>query len=172
MSNYEMSLVPGLLQTPDYARHVIAGMRPDLKPAEVKGLVEIRMDRQRRVADGALRDFRALIDESALRRIIGDRTVMRCQLERLLAEFEQPRNTVRILPNGIECHPGLAGPFMLMHFPEATRDVVWVETMVSSVYFDGETYADRYTEVFADLWERALEPDDTRVRLKQMIKEL
>jgi transcriptional regulator with XRE-family HTH domain len=172
MSNYEMSLVPGLLQTPDYARHVIAGLRPELKPSEIKVLVEIRMDRQQRVADGALRDFRALIDENALRRIIGGPAVTRQQLERLVVESEHPRNTIRILPHVIECHPGLAGPFVLMHFPEAARDVVWVETMISSVYFDEEAHADRYTEVFADLWERALEPGETRVRLKEMIKEL
>ncbi|WP_433496769.1 helix-turn-helix domain-containing protein [Sphaerimonospora sp. CA-214678] len=170
--NYERALIPGLLQTPGYARLVIAGMRPELRLSEVKALVDVRMDRQQQVSDGALQDFRALIDEGALRHIVGDRTVTQTQLERLLAESEQPRNTIRVLPGSIGCHPGMAGPFVLMHFPEAARAVVWVETMASSVYFDGEADVRRYTEAFTDLWERALSPNDTRVRLKEMIKEL
>lgn len=170
--NYEPFIIPGLVQTAHYARVVIERIRPDLKAAEVRALVEVRVDRQKKIAHGALCDFRALIEEDALRRPLGDDAVMREQLERLIAESERPEYAVRILPAGIGYHPGLAGPFVLMSFPEATRNVVWVETMSSSVYFDGEADAERYTEVFADLWERALEPGDTRARLKAMIKEL
>jgi transcriptional regulator with XRE-family HTH domain len=170
--NYEMDLVPGLLQTPDYARIVISGMRPELRHSEVRALVDVRMDRQQQVLEGALKDFRALVEERALRRAVGDRSVRQAQLERLLVESEQPRKAIRILPEAIGFHPGMAGPFVLMHFPEAARDVVWVETMVSSVYFDGEADVQRYTEAFANLWERAMEPGVTRVRLKEMLKEL
>lgn len=170
--NYERALIPGLLQTPDYARTVIAGMRPELSRSEVKALVDVRMDRQQQMSDGVLQDFRALIDEGALRRVIGDRSMTQAQLERLLAESEQPRNTIRVLPDSIECHPGMAGPFVLMHFHEAARTVVWVETMVSSVYFDGEADVGRYTGAFTTLWERALSPSDTLAQLKEMIKEL
>lgn len=172
LRNYEPLLVQGLLQTPEYARRVIESMRTELKPVEVRGLVDVRMDRQRKIAEGALQEFQALIEESALRRVVGDRQVMRDQLEHLLTASEQSKNTIRILPDTIGCHPGLGGPFVLMSFPEATRDVVWVETMNRSMYFEEESDVDRYAEVFADLWERALEPGGTRVRLKKMIKEL
>ncbi|MFE7114466.1 DUF5753 domain-containing protein [Streptomyces sp. NPDC057654] len=172
LRNYEPALVQGLLQTPEYAHYVIASMRPDLAPNDVRGLVDVRMDRQRKIAEGALREFQALIEQNALQRIVGDPCVMRGQLEHLLTAAEEPRNSIRILPNTIGSHPGLAGPFMLMSFPEATRDVVWVEIMSRSVYLEEEPDVDRYTEVFTDLWKRALSPADTRVRLKEMIKEL
>ncbi|WP_059006556.1 helix-turn-helix domain-containing protein [Streptomyces specialis] len=171
LRNYQPALIQGLLQTPDYARHVIERMRPDLSPADVRGLVDVRIDRQRKVEDGALTEFRALIDGSSLRRVIGGEAVMRAQLEHLLAASEQPRNTIRILPETVGCHPGLAGPFVLMSFPTVTREVVWVEIMDRSVYFEEPAEVDRYAQVFRDLWNRALEPDDTRAHLKKLIKE-
>jgi len=172
LANYERDVWPGLCQTEDYARIVIAQMRPDLPSSAVNALVDVRMDRQERVGAGALTDFRALVDESALHRTVGDRSVARRQLERILAESEDPRTTIRILPDTVGLHPGTAGAFVVMAFPEAARQVVWVETMVSSVYFDGEEDVQRYHAVFTDLWERALNPAETRVRLKQKIKEL
>jgi transcriptional regulator with XRE-family HTH domain len=172
LANYERDVWPGLCQIEDYARIVIAQMRPELRPAEVKALVDVRMDRQQQVREGALKDFRALVDESALLDSIGDRSVSRRQLERILAESEEPRNTIRILPAAVGLHPGSAGAFVLMTFPEAAREVVWVETMVSSVYFDGEEDVQRYTAAFTNLWERALDPGETRMRLKEKIKEL
>ncbi|WP_326812417.1 DUF5753 domain-containing protein [Streptomyces scopuliridis] len=172
LANYERDVWPGLCQIEDYARIVIAQMRPELRPAEVKALVDVRMDRQQQVREGALKDFRALVDESALLDSIGDRSVSRRQLERILAESEEPRNTIRILPDAVGLHPGSAGAFVLMTFPEAAREVVWVETMVSSVYFDGEEDVQRYTAAFTNLWERALDPGETRMRLKEKIKEL
>ncbi|WP_369228522.1 helix-turn-helix domain-containing protein (plasmid) [Streptomyces sp. R39] len=172
--NFQPRIVPGLLQTRQYALHVIAGMRPDLRAAEVKALVDIRIDRQRRSTTSGLREFQALIDEDCLRRTGVDEAVMKGQLERLAEEADQPGHTIRILPSAdaIGVHPGLAGGFVLMDFPGHARSVVWLENMVSSGYFDEELYTDRYAEVFADLWNRALGPEDTRVRLKEIIKEL
>ncbi|MGR8007528.1 DUF5753 domain-containing protein [Streptomyces hypolithicus] len=171
-SNYERDIWPGLCQNEDYATIVIARMRPELRPAEVKALVDVRMDRQKQVRDGALVEFHALVDERALHLTIGDQAVARRQLERALEESEDPRNTIRILPETVGLHPGSAGPFVVMAFPEAARQVVWVETMVSSLYFDGEEDVQRYTAIFANLWEQALDPDETRRRLKKRIKEL
>lgn len=172
LSNYERNIWPGLCQTEEYAHTVIAQMRPDLRPSEVKALVDVRMDRQQQVREGALTEFRALVDESALRVVLDDLAVARRQLERVLEDSEDPRNTIRILPDTVGLHPGSAGPFVLMVFPEAAREVVWVETMVSSLYFDGEDDVQRYTATFTNLWKRALDADETRLRLKKRIKEL
>ncbi|MEU8779084.1 helix-turn-helix transcriptional regulator [Streptomyces sp. NPDC048606] len=172
ISNYEGELWPGLCQTEEYAQLVIARMRPDLRPSEVKVLVDVRMDRQQLVRAGALDDFRALVDERALRVIGDDPTVSRHQMERVLQETEDPHTTIRILPDTIGLHPGSAGPFVLMAFPEAARQVVWVETMVSSLYFDGDADVQRYSTAFTNLWDRALDPAETRQRLKKRIKEL
>jgi transcriptional regulator with XRE-family HTH domain len=170
--NYEPALVPGLLQTSDYASHVIAGIRAELTPAEVRGLVDVRMDRQRKLANGALQGFQALIESAALRRMVGGRDIMRAQVRHLLEASEEPRNSVRVLPEKIGCHPGLAGAFVLMSFPEAARDIVWIETMTRSVYVEDEEDVARYSEAFGGLWERALDAEATRAHLGQVIKEL
>lgn len=172
--NYQPRIVPGLLQTRQYALHVIGRIRPDLRAAEVRALVDIRIDRQRRSTESGLRDFQALVDEDGLRRTLMDEVVLKEQLERLIDESDQPRYTIRILPSvdAIGVHPGVAGGFVLMDFPGHARSVVWLENMVSSGYFDEELYTDRYAAVFTDLWDRALEPEDTRVRLKEILKEL
>ncbi len=172
LRNYEPALAPGLLQTPEYARHAIASMRPELKPAEIDGLVDVRMNRQRAVEDGQLRELQALIEQDALRRIVGDRAVMREQLEHLLAISRQAGRSIRVLPNTIGSHPGLAGPFMLMDFPKLARSVVWLETMTRSVCLDEADDVDRYAEVFADLWGRALTQAATRAFVRSVIKEL
>ncbi|MHC3392366.1 DUF5753 domain-containing protein [Streptomyces lavendulocolor] len=170
--NYERDVCPGLHQNEEYAYLVIALMRPDLRRSEVKALVDVRMDRQQQVREGALAELRALVDERALHLVVDDPAVVRRQLERMLQESEDPRNTIRVLPEAIGLHPGSAGPYVVMGFPEAARHVVWVETMVSSLYFDGEEDVQRYTAAFTSLWERALDPDETRRRLKKRIKEL
>jgi len=172
LRNYELALVPGPHQTEEYAFHSIASMRPELSPAQVRGLTDVRMDRQQKIAEGPLREFQALIEEQALRRMVGDRNIMRGQLEHLVDASEDPRNSLRVLAESLGCHPGLAGGFMLMRFPEATPDVVWLETMNRTVYFDEEADVDCYVEVFSDLWGRALDPAGTRARLTKMIKEL
>ncbi|MEU7322574.1 helix-turn-helix transcriptional regulator [Streptomyces griseoviridis] len=172
LSNYERDVWPGLLQTEDYAHGVISQMRPDLHPSEVKVLVDVRMDRQQQVRQGKLAEFRALVDERVLRVDVDDRAVARRQLERSLEESEDTRNIIRILPETVGVHLGAAGPFVTMAFPEAGREVAWVETMVSSLYVEREEDVQRYTAAFTILWERALDPDETRRRLEKRIKEL
>lgn len=172
LRNYEPLLIPGLLQTPEYAHEVITGMRPELRPAQVKQLIDIRMSRQHRIAESGTTTLSALIDEAALLRPVGGQAVMKNQLQRLVEASDQPHTTIRLAPFSLGPHPGTAGSFMLMGFPGATRDVVWVETMNRSVYFEEETEVERYAEAFTNLWERALTPEDTRARLKAMTKEL
>ncbi|WP_328973436.1 helix-turn-helix domain-containing protein [Streptomyces sp. NBC_00239] len=170
--NYEPKIVPGRLQTREYAEYVISAMREELSPVEIKGLVDIRMDRQSRIAGGAPRQFRALLDEEGLRKTVKDKEILKGQLERLLLESEKPWNAIRVLPESVDCHPGTSGAFVLMHFPEPARSVVWLENMVSSGYFDEALYTDAYTSAFSSLWQRALDPDDTRMLFKKMIREL
>ncbi|MFF2227024.1 helix-turn-helix domain-containing protein [Streptomyces globisporus] len=184
LSNYERDFWPGLLQIEDYAYLVITQMRPDLLPSEVKELVDVRMDRQQHVKAGALAEFRTLVEERALHIAEDDlngqtparrhvhQAVWKRQLERVLNESEDPPNSIRILPRSAGIHPGLASPFVLMNFPEAARQVVWVETMVSSMYFDGPDDVQRYEATFDNLWNRALSTDETRTRLRNKIKEL
>ncbi|MFF4764433.1 DUF5753 domain-containing protein [Streptomyces sp. NPDC001292] len=170
LRNHQQRLVPGLLQTRGYAQRTIETMRPELSAPDVRGLVDVRMDRQRQVlGGGVLHEFQALLDEEVLRRQVGDEAVRRDQLQHLLDLTEQGEVAIRVLPDSIGIHPGLAGPFVLMGFDDAGQDVVWCELARRSVYFDQSEDVAYYDGVFTDLWERALSPADTRALIKKMI---
>jgi transcriptional regulator with XRE-family HTH domain len=172
LRNYEALLVPGLLQTQAYAHEVIASMRPDLSVGRVRELVTIRMARQAKILGGGDKRFSALIDEAALLRTVGSGTVMTEQMAALVEAAEAPQIAIRLVPLTAGVHPGLAGPFVVMSFPAPARDVVWVETMKRSLYFEEQEDTDFYTTVFDTLWQQALTPAATRLHFEKMIKEL
>ncbi|MFG2692841.1 helix-turn-helix domain-containing protein [Kitasatospora sp. NPDC051984] len=173
LRSYEPQLMPGLLQTADYARRVITEMRVDLTAKQVDALVTVRMERQEKVLgrEDAPKLW-AVIDEAAIRRIASNRSVMKGQLEHLLEVSPRPGLTLQLLPFSAGFHPGLYGSFVLMGFPETNSDVVWVENGPNSVYFEGSEDVERYTEVFDHLRARALGPPETRSQISKIIKEL
>jgi len=172
LRNYETELIPGLLQTEEYARQVITSMRVDLTPAQVDALVKVRMNRRKllEAEDGV--KLWAVIDEAAFRRIEETPEILRAQLEHLLVAMAQTNITVQMLPFSAGFHPGLDGSFVIMGSPEPNPDVVWVENGPNSVYFEGSRDVGRYTEVFDHLRARALGPPETRSRFDEMFKEL
>ncbi|MET8411893.1 helix-turn-helix transcriptional regulator [Streptomyces sp. NPDC005195] len=172
LRSYEPQLVPGLLQTPEYARQVITAMRVDLDAKQVEALVDVRMNRQTLLVHDDAPKLWAVIDEAAFRRIESRPTVLKEQLEHLLDAEPRTNITLQLLPFAAGFHPGLYGSFMLMGFPEPNPDVVWVENLTNSVYFEGSDDVGRYTEVFDHLRATALGPPETRSRIKSMLKEL
>ncbi|MFJ1791250.1 helix-turn-helix domain-containing protein [Kitasatospora griseola] len=173
LRSYEPQLMPGLLQTADYARRVIAEMRVDLTDRQIDALVAVRMERQEKLLgrEGAPKLW-AVIDEAAIARIGSNRTVFKGQLEHLLKLSPRPGITLQLLPFAAGFHPGLYGSFMLMGFPDSNPDVVWVENLTNSVYFEGSEDVERYTEVFDHLRARALGPPETRSQISKILKEL
>jgi hypothetical protein len=129
--NFEPLVVPGLLQTEEYARAVIraTAVGPLAPLAErVEALVEIRMRRQELLdrADPPLLFF--ILDEAAVRRQTGGKAVMRRQVRRLVEVEAMPNVTVEIVPFSAGAHPGLNGPFVVLEFPDpADDDVLYVE---------------------------------------------
>ncbi|MFJ1551158.1 helix-turn-helix transcriptional regulator [Streptomyces sp. NPDC088246] len=172
LRSYEPQLIPGLLQTADYARKVIAAMRVDLDAKQIEALVDVRMNRQALLEGESAPKLWVVIDEAAIRRMSGSPTALKGQLERLLEVEPRTNITLQLLPFDAGFHPGLYGSFMLMGFPEPNPDLVWVENLTNSVYFEGSEDVGRYTEVFDHLRATALGPPETRSRIKSMIKEL
>ncbi|MER7703915.1 helix-turn-helix transcriptional regulator [Kitasatospora sp. NPDC097605] len=170
LRTYETELVPGLLQTEEYARQVIGNMRFDLDPHQVEALVQVRMGRRELLAgDNAIKLW-AVIDEAAFRRV-PDPAVLDGQLEHLLQMMTETNITVQLLPFSAGFHPGLDGPFVLMGFPDPNPEVVWMENGPNSVYFEGVEEVTHYTEVFDHLRARALGPPETHAYLTSMLKE-
>lgn len=99
--NYESSFVPGLLQTEDYARAVIRGVLPTATAKEVDQRVRARIERQHVFTKERPLELWAILDEAALRRLVGAADVMTAQLEHLLAMTELPNVTLQAIPSDL-----------------------------------------------------------------------
>jgi transcriptional regulator with XRE-family HTH domain len=149
--SYELQFVPGLLQTENYARALI---RLGNAPAEddVVRRVEARLSRQQILRRESPPRVWAVMDEGALRRPIGGRTVMRDQVRHLIELCDHPCVTLQILPFQSGAHPAMGGPFTILRFSEPDlRDVVYIEQLTSALYLDKPTEVDSYLEVMEQL---------------------
>lgn len=158
ISAFEPFLVPGLLQTAEFAEAVIALVYPDRSRAERRRLVDLRMQRQevlRRPGKDRLR-FAVVITEQALRRPIGGPDVMRKQLEHLVGQLRNGLSGVefRVAPLDL-VHVGvLGGPFAVLEFAdEQDQDVVYLEGRDGATYLESEEQVRRYKETFTALLE-------------------
>lgn len=160
--NFEPILVPGLLQTEEYARQMIRGGPRELDREDIEGRVQVRMERQRLLTREDRPRLWAVIDEAVIHRVVGGPVVMREQLRQLVASAEQGKTTVQVVPFSAGAHAGTNGPFIVLDFPEPTDpDVVYVETLAGDVYLDAAVDVSRYTLAFERLVAAALHPDQS-----------
>ncbi|TSB18666.1 helix-turn-helix domain-containing protein [Streptomyces benahoarensis] len=161
---YESLLVPGLLQTPRYARAVIPGVLPELAADQLEKRIQVRLRRQERVddPDSPLRLW-VVLDESALRRVVGSHAVMREQLEHLVEMSTLPHVTVQVLPYDTGAHAGMAGTFSILEF-NATSDssVVYIEGVTSDLYLEKTNDVNKYTIMYEHLRAQALNAEQSR----------
>jgi transcriptional regulator with XRE-family HTH domain len=160
---YQVQLVPGLLQTEDYARAVLRALRPGLEPPDVEGRIEVRIRQQAILTRPEPAGVHAVLDEAVLRRPVGSAAVMRRQLERLLTWIEHPNVTVQILPFAAGEHAGMDGAFVLFGFggpPE--MDVVYLENTTNDFLLEEGDAVARYRVLFGHLREQALDPEESR----------
>jgi transcriptional regulator with XRE-family HTH domain len=170
---FEQAVVPGLLQTGDYARALVHGGPLELNPDEVDRLVEVRVTRQQVLAKADRPQLWVILDESAIRRIVGGPSVMHAQLQRLMTMSEQGKTTIQVVPYSVGAHPGTAGSFTMLGFAEPGEiDVVYMETVGGSVSVDKAEEVHHYATAFDHLRAVALSPADTRVMLLAVSEEL
>ena len=165
--NFEPNVVPGLLQTEEYARQTLRNGPGELDREDVERLVQVRMERQRILAREGRPRLWAVVDEAVIRRVVGGPEVMREQLRHLIECAEQGKTTLQVVPFGAGAHAGTTGPFIILDFSEPTDpSVVYVETLAGDLYFEEYADVDRYTLAFDRLFAAVLHPDDS-VRLVQ-----
>lgn len=172
--NFEPLLVPGLLQTEEYARAVIRGL-DDQAPAErVDTRVEIRMRRQELVdrANPPLLFF--ILDEAVVRRVVGSKGIMRRQIRRLIELADRPNVTIEVVPFGAGVHPGLKGSFVVLEFPDAADDdVLYLESPSGDLISrDVPEEVLTYREVFEHLRSLSLGPSDSMTYLGKLADEM
>ncbi|MEO3869144.1 helix-turn-helix transcriptional regulator [Nonomuraea sp. B12E4] len=165
---YENQFVPGLLQTADYARAVIALAHEKATKSELDRRVALRTTRQRRLESGLT--IWAVIDEAVVRRTLGSAETMRAQIAHLLDVTAEPNVTVQLMPFDRGGHAAAGGPFSILRFPERELpDVVYMEQLTSALYLDKPADSDHYMEVMDRLSIQAEEPKRTRLFLERLI---
>jgi hypothetical protein len=171
---YELQFVPGLFQTEDYARAVTVLGHRSASADEIERRVALRLQRQQILArpDAAPRVW-AVIDESALRRPLGGRDVMRAQLKRLIELTEMPQVTLQVMPFDRGGHSAAGGAFAILRFAAAELpDIVYIEQLTGALYLDRPAETDHYREVMNSLSAEAETPAETERQLKGLISEI
>jgi hypothetical protein len=157
--NFEPIVVPGLIQTADYAREIFRNGPIELDPEEVERLLEVRLARQEILGREDRPRLWAVIDEAVIHRIVGSVSMMRGQLRHLVECAQQGKTTVQVVPYRAGAHAGTTG---LLDYAEATDpDVVYVETLAGDIYLEERSDVNRYTLAFDRLVAAALHPDES-----------
>ncbi|KOT54333.1 MULTISPECIES: helix-turn-helix domain-containing protein [Streptomyces] len=170
---WQQSVVPGILQTADYARAVAMGNGMWDDPAEVEPFVESRMARQGRLVGEAPLQLRAVVHESALRQLVGDRSVMRAQLGHLLEQAERPNIRLQVLPSSAGAHPGMNCSFSIVTFdgPGAV-DVVHMDTSSANVWLESEADAMYHRAIFDRITRLGLAQHNSAALIAGFLKEM
>ncbi|MFI1111624.1 MULTISPECIES: helix-turn-helix domain-containing protein [Streptomyces] len=170
---YDPQVVPGLLQTRPYAEALIAGALPETAPTDIDKRVQVRLRRQERITspEAPLRLW-TVLDEAALRRVVGDRAVMREQLEHLVEQSRLPHVTVQVIPFHLGAHPGLNGQYAILEFPDASdSSVVYIEGVTSDLYLEKANDVHKYSVMYEHLRAQALNVDQSRQFISDIAKE-
>jgi hypothetical protein len=172
---YEVQFVPGLLQTPAYARAVILLGHADASQAEIERRVQLRTSRQRVLHRDAppAPDLWVVVDEAALRRPIGGPDVMREQIQSLIELSDQPHIRLQVIPFLSGGHAAAGGAFTILRFPEdELPDVVYVEQLTSALYLDKREDRDHYASAMERLCIEAEPPTRTVEILEKILQEI
>lgn len=170
---YDPQVVPGLLQTRPYAEALIAGALPETTPGDIDRRVQVRLRRQERISapESPLRLW-TVLDEAALRRVVGNRSLMREQLEHLVEQSQLPHVTVQVIPFDMGAHPGLNGQYAILEFPDAAdSSVVYIEGVTSDLYLEKPADVQKYSVMYEHLRAQALNVEQSRQFIAGIAKE-
>ncbi|WP_069166826.1 helix-turn-helix domain-containing protein [Nocardia altamirensis] len=156
---YGILVLPGQLQTPEYCAALLDNSLqiPQMDTAQV---IKARMARQRLTDAKAPLQFRAVIEETMLDRIVGGASVMRAQLKHLLKMAERDNVELHVMPTQVTVHDGLPGEFTLLDFSEA-RSISYVEYHTGALYLQEQDQVHLYSLAADRLCSTALSTSDT-----------
>ena len=170
---YSALMVPGLLQTEDYARAVLRAVCIKSHVDEIERRTELRMARQSLLRQDDAPTLSTVLDEGALRRMVGGHEIMRPQLDRLIRAAELPNVTLQLLPFESGAHAGMDGEFAIISFPEPSDpDVVYIDNSTSALYVENAETVRSYESLFNSLTATALDSDDSAKLLTKIASEV
>ena len=169
---FELQFVHGLFQTEDYARAVTMLGHQAAPAWQIDSRVSLRMKRQDLLTAADPPRVWSVMDETALRRPVGGRQVMRAQLHRLLEAAALPQVSLQVVPFGHGGHAAAGGSFTILRFAEpALPDVVYIEHLTSALYLEARADVNHYLQVMDHLSAEALTPTATTRFIKTIISQ-
>jgi transcriptional regulator with XRE-family HTH domain len=161
ISYYQSSIVPGLLQTADYARAMHEAGFQEYAPGRIEEHVEVRMRRQSILTREPPLRLSAVLDEAVLHRVVGGPEVMRAQLDHLMESAKLPYVTIQVIPFSRGAHPAMDSMFDILEFGAAAPAVVCVEGLMGQLYLERPQDIQRYWKVYEYLRTAALSPKES-----------
>ncbi|HWE91250.1 MAG TPA: helix-turn-helix transcriptional regulator [Pseudonocardiaceae bacterium] len=172
VSDHQVMLIPGLLQTKDYAQRLLrrAG-NPNRR--RIANDLAVRMRRQEQLANERPLKLRAVIEEHVLRRTVGGQSVMRAQLEHLIEAAALPTVELRIMPSAVDMHDGIEGAFTVLEYeyPE-DPDLVYLDHCAGSMAMEKPDYVGAGKVTFDSLWDAALDEPGSLALVRRVIDEV
>ncbi|MEU6061299.1 helix-turn-helix transcriptional regulator [Streptomyces sp. NPDC047097] len=167
---YEPFYMPGLLQTPAYARAVIESGPARLMPHEVRRRMDLRHERQRQLDQPDAPRLWAVLDESVLLRRVGGPLVMREQLEFLAAMMARSHVTVQIAPLDVTAAVGVGTGVTYLRFALTDlKDAVYIEHLTDSTFSQKPHMVEQYRDMMDRLGACALTPKETLTLVRERI---
>lgn len=170
LTTFQLTLLPGLIQTPGYRRAIIRTSSPDISPVDIERRIELVQRRQSRLRDDAGSfTLDVLLSEMALRLPIGTSADREEQLQHLAEVGELPNVSIRVIPRDVGNYPGLVlGSFSLLTFPqlESTRlnepPMIFIDGHEGALFLDDQEAITRYQTALADMSKLALDEQASR----------
>ncbi|MBB5956491.1 transcriptional regulator with XRE-family HTH domain [Saccharothrix tamanrassetensis] len=164
---YEPMMIPGLLQTTEYANAIIKATGHHLTADEIEALVASRKARQGMLSRSDPLRLHAIIEQSAIERRFGGPGAHARQVRHLLDTAELPNVTVQVLPADAEVHSAMTGAFVILEYDEEAS-LVLLENKISSLFLDEPEQIEVFETTWSSLRELAYTPVETVEFLKRL----
>lgn len=171
LTEYEQVLAPGLAQTPEYARAVLAALRVGDTDDNIEAWVGQRMSRKSILTRKQPPKLHWILTESGLRLPIGGRQTMSRQVQHLADLAERPNITINIIPTTVIEHAGLMGQFVIMDFT-IDPTIVFVEDRTTGLFLDDPDKVSRYRLTVEKLMEVALDAEESLHLMRSIADDL
>ncbi|HEY9468923.1 MAG TPA: helix-turn-helix transcriptional regulator [Propionibacteriaceae bacterium] len=170
---YQNQVVPGLLQSKEYAQAMIGASKVWEHRDGVEKFVEVRTARKAILTRDTPVTLWAILGEAILYQRVGGATVMRDQLRHILEIARMPNVTVQVLPFSAGASTGMYGPFTSLKFPSpGVPEVIYLENLTGGLYLEHEDEVRRYTLAFNHLRASALPTKESTKLIAQVAEEL
>jgi transcriptional regulator with XRE-family HTH domain len=169
--SYEGHVIPGLLQTREYAERIMTAGSLHMRVADIDRYLELRMRRQKRLAEGMR--FTAILSEAAIRQQVGGPDMLRTQLRHITRATREFDVTVQVVPYTADAHAALGDSFVIIQWPdEHDPAAIYVDGQTSWTVHERDGIIRQYVHAFASVQAQALPPRESLELIHTIIKEL